>query len=180
MELRSRVHWDRFRISGMDLANNHIFPTLHKDNHSRLVAFPLGAEKLSRLLEGVPQHPHLTCSFYAGNPHINRGAARGVIFVLQVLYRQQSKNLYYSKESSERGAFKPSWSILVYSVPQEYRQEIKTALIESEIEMVVRPWLLEQFIVHGRTGERALMLRYDTTQKVFLSSTQGLVLPDKA
>jgi hypothetical protein len=28
----------------------HIFPTLHRDKHSKLVAFPVGAEVLSRLL----------------------------------------------------------------------------------------------------------------------------------
>jgi hypothetical protein len=164
----------------MNPAINHVFPTLHKDKHSKLVAFPLGAEKLSRLLEGVPQHANLTCSFYAGNPHRDRIGLKGIISVLQVMYRQQSKSLYHSKESSERGAFDPKWSIIVFSVPQEFRHEIKIALIESELERTVRPWLLEQFVFHGRPGECILYLRYDSTHKVFLSSMQGMVLADQA
>ncbi len=154
----------------------HIFPTLHRDKHSKLVAFPVGAEVLSRLLEGVPQHALMTCSFYAGNPHRDRGP---IIHVLHLMYRQRARTFFDAKTADESGVFEPRWSVTVFSVPSDLRQEIRTALMDTELAQTVRPWLLEHHHLTGKTGEYALVLEYDTVQKTFLRSTQGSVLPDK-
>jgi hypothetical protein len=47
----------------------HIFPTLDRTKHSKLMAYPIGTEALSRALDGAPQHAMMTCDFFAGNPH---------------------------------------------------------------------------------------------------------------
>lgn len=154
----------------------HIFPTLHRDKHSKLVAFPVGAEVLSRLLEGVPQHALMTCSFYAGNPQRNQG--KPIIQVLHLMYRKQGRSFFDSRTAGERGVFDPRWSVTVFSVPQHLRHEIRTALIDTELEETVRPWLLEHHHLTGKTGEYALVLEYDTLNKTFLRSTRGSVLPD--
>ena len=165
----------------------HIFPTLHKDKHSKLVAFPLGAQALSRLLEGVPQHDLLTCGFTAGD-HADR--EKTIVSVLMLMYRKSAQQFASSKHDVDRGAFDSQWLITVFAVPTELRHEIKSALIESrtvgsetvesELEKTVRPWLLEQFAIHGKTGECTLILRYDRFQKTFSQSTQKSIQLDRA
>ena len=45
----------------------HIFPTNHRDKHGKSVSFPLGAEVLSRALDGIAQHAMIGCHFIAGD-----------------------------------------------------------------------------------------------------------------
>jgi hypothetical protein len=78
-----------------------IFPTKSRARHSKLVSYPVGAEILSRALEGVPQHGALTCTFTAGNPHRDTGKTR--FRVLHVSYRKRARSHFDSADAASRG-----------------------------------------------------------------------------
>ncbi len=155
-----------------------IFPTSHRDKHGKAVSFPVGAELLSRALDGVPQHDMLACSFYAGD--IQRNPARPLLHVMHVMYRKQARSFHHAQSADEAGVFDPKWSITVFAVPSTLRHEIKTLLVDQVMTGIVRPWLVEKAGVTGRPGECALSLEYDTDEKVMRPSTREALQPERA
>jgi hypothetical protein len=159
-------------------AQAHIFPTSHRDKHAKTVSFPLGAEALSRTLDGVPQHDLLTCSFYAGGPHADKDKEQ--IHLLHVTYRQRARSFFDSGDAGARGLFDPRWSITVFAVPKGLRHLAKTLLLEQGLPALARPWLIKHAPLTGQTGSAGLVLKLDVFDKT-LTSTETLdILPQAA
>jgi hypothetical protein len=126
IDLQTQAH--SLGMSEPATAAPHIFPTSSRAKHSKLLSYPLGAEILSRTLEGVPQNGHIACSFRAGDPHHHRRPKVKHLPVLHVTYQPWRHH--------------QQWVITVFAVPRHYRHQIRTALIERVLPNYVRNWFL--------------------------------------
>jgi hypothetical protein len=156
----------------------HIFPTSHRDKHAKTLSFPLGAEALTRALDGVPQHGMLTCSFYAGSPH--RDPQDDAHFLLQVTYRRRARSFNDGGDAAERGVLDPRWAITVFAVPQGLRHLAKTLLLEQGLPALARPWLIKHAGLTGQTGGAGLVLKLDVFDKTLISAETHNILPQPA
>ncbi len=156
----------------------HIFPTSDRLKHSKELSYPIGAEALSLPLNGVPQQDLITCNFWTGYPQYDDDKPQ--FHVLHVVYEKRARSFYDGKSAFERGAFDPSWTIRVFTVPRQLRGAIKLLLIEAALPEVVRPWLLAKHHLTGQTGESALILEYVRAEKVFKYSTREDIAPERS
>jgi hypothetical protein len=155
----------------------HIFPTRDRAKHSHLVSYPLGAEALSRALDGVPQHADLSCSFIAGNTHQFLDKPRQLC--LSVVYQRRERLFNDGPQSEVRGVYAPRWSITVFAVPRDVRHAIKTVLMTVGLPEMVRPWLIDNAGIIGKTGHIALNLEYDRLDEVLVQDRRQAILPDR-
>jgi hypothetical protein len=157
----------------------HIFPTRDRPKHSKLMAYPIGAEALSRALDGVPQHRELSCGFWAGNPH-HEQHKRALLYFMAVTYEKVARSFHHSQTSAERGVFDPRWEIQVYAVPVETRAAIKRLLVDDVLPNIVHPWLTQKAALTGRTGGAALILYYDREKDVITSEAREGFPPERS
>lgn len=155
----------------------HVFPTRHRDKHGKSVSFPIGAEKLSRALDGVPQHAGLGCRFFVGD--IERRKMRETEHVLHVVYSRQLPTQHFAMSAAESGVFDPHWSITVFAVPTGIRHQVKT-LLESALRERVKPWLIEHAGIENRPGQCALTIEFDTVNGALVFETTNTLLPERA
>jgi hypothetical protein len=154
-----------------------IIPTSSRAKHSKLVSYPIGAEILSRALDGVPQQRALTCTFSAGNPH--RDVGKEIIRVMYVHYRKRARTFYDGEDAASRGVFAAFWDVWVYDVLVEQRAEIKKQLVEVGLPTMVRPWLIANAKIEGKIGEAVIKLDYNTSIKTLISSTNNGIQPER-
>lgn len=162
----------------MDELTPHIFPTNSRDKLGKAVSFALGAENLSRALEGVPQHKMITCNFYAGD--VYRDLHRPLIHVMHIMYRRTARSFSHGKSADVHGIFDPKWSITVFAVPSTLRNSIKTSLMTHELSNIIRPWLIENADSVTRTGECSLVLEYITADKVMRCTKRNALQPERS
>ncbi len=139
-----------------------IFPTLSRTKHAKTLSYPIGAQALSRALDGVPQHDQIGCTFYAGNPA--HEAAKDRSYVLSVTYEKSARTFHHSQDAGERGVFDPRWRINVYAVLSELRHEITAALVTIGLPDLIQPWLIRNAHLTGKTGNAVLWLEYDRVE----------------
>lgn len=154
-----------------------VFPTASRSKHSKLVSYPVGAEVLSRALDGVPQHRAITCSFVAGNPHqtITQEQTR----VLDIRYRRRDRSFHDGENADALGVFSAKWEIWVYDVPVALRHEIKTLLTEDALPNAARNWLIKQAALDGKFGNAAICFDYNKIDKILVVSEGQVIAPEK-
>ncbi len=155
----------------------HIFSTLDRPKHSKLLVYPIGAEALSRALDGVPQHVDLACNFFAGNPH-HEQYRRQILYFMAFTYERVARSFYHGQSADVRGVFDPRWRIHIYAVPASTRAAIKRYLMDDILPTVARPWLIEKASMTGRTGGAALVLHYDRQQDIVTHEAREGLLPE--
>jgi hypothetical protein len=156
----------------------HVFPTLSRAKHSHLVSYPIGAEALSRALDGVPQHRMLACDFYAGSAHQHLDMT--LQLVLSVVYRRHPGAFHFGRDAASRGVFDPRWTIGVFAIGRVIRHAVKTRLLVEGLPDLVRPWLLDAASVTGKSGECGLTLHYDSVEHIFVPRISNALLPDRS
>lgn len=154
-----------------------IFPTNSRARHSKLVSYPVGAEILSRALDGVPQDLALTCTFSAGNPH--RGARSEHFRVMHVSYRKGAKSHFDGADALSCGVYDPFWEIWIFDVQVSLRAKVKQVLTEIGLPLMTRPWLKENAAIEGRTGEAVITLEYDMAKDGIVPISRTNILPEK-
>jgi hypothetical protein len=164
------------KAPGVDEEKPHVFTTSSRAKHSKRVSYPIGAEILSRALDGVPQHSVITCTFTAGNPHRNVGKEQ--FRVMHVHYRKRPRSFYDGKNAASRGVFAAFWDIWIYDVLVEHRADIRHALIETGLPNLVRPWLIANAVNDGKVGEAIISLEYNTVEKVLMSDMRSGIQPE--
>jgi hypothetical protein len=155
----------------------HIFPTSSRSKHSKEVSYPIGAEALSKALDGLPQHDRIVCDFYGGGQHDH---GKPQLYVLNARYEKQARRFSDAGSALERGVFDPHWKISVFAVPRQLRGEIKSLLIEQGLPDLIRPWLIEKNHLTGQTGGSALWLEYVRADKVFKMTTREDISPERS
>ncbi len=153
-------------------------PTLMRMKHSQLLSYPIGAEVLSRALDGTPHFLAWTCSFVAGPTHLHPDKDK--ILVLSASYRKRARTHHDGADAAARGVFEPRWEIWVYTVPRAQRALIKQALIDIGLPNMLRPWIDQHASISGKTGSVALSLEYDLIDKVLHASRRTELEPDTA
>jgi hypothetical protein len=157
----------------------HIFPTLDRPKHSKLLAYPIGAEALSRGLDGVPQHALLACEFFASNPNHEQNK-RNLLYFMAVSYARRERSRFDGPSAAERGVFDPRWKINIHAVPIEVRAHIKKLLIENAMETILRPWLVANAMLTGKTGGAALILHYDRDKNEITHQEREGIAPERS
>jgi hypothetical protein len=155
----------------------HTFPTLSRAKHSHLVSYPIGAEALSRALDGVPQHGMLACDFYAGNAH--QHLDQPLQIVLSVLYRKHPGSFNFGRDAASRGVFDPRWTISIFAIGRKVRHVVKTRLLVEGLPDLVRPWLHDMANVTGKSGECGLTLHFDIAEQLLVRRLSSALLPDR-
>jgi hypothetical protein len=155
----------------------NIFPTLSRAKHSQYLSYPIGAQALSRALDGVPQHDQIGCDFYAANPHADKN--KDQIYVMSVVYEKQARSFHHSEDADERGVFEPRWTIHVYAVARDLRAQINTALLDIGLPDFTRNWLIDHANLTGKTGGAVLWLSYDLANKCLLATRKTGLQPDR-
>jgi hypothetical protein len=156
----------------------NIFPTIDRPKHSKLLAYPIGAEALSRGLDGVPQHGMLICEFFASNPNHEQNK-RSLLYFLAVSYTKRERSHFDGPSAAERGVFDPQWKINIHAVPIDTRAHIKRLLIENAIETMMRPWLLANAQLTGNVGGAALILHYDRDKNQIIQQERAGIAPQR-
>jgi hypothetical protein len=155
----------------------HIFPTASRSKHSHLVSYPVGAEILSRGLYGVPQHNELKCTFSTGS--LQRDLGKELIYVMSVGYTKRARSHFDSGDAGERGVYDPRWEIWIFTVPLTYRSEIKQALVETGLPSMIKPWLMANTGIAGKTGNAGIILEYHVLDNALVPTIRSNLEPDK-
>jgi hypothetical protein len=161
-----------------DPSKPFMFPTLSRAKHSHLVSYPIGAEALSQALEGVPQHAALTCSFCAGNTHQHLDKPRQL--ALSAAYNKRARSFYDGQDADARGVFLPRWSITVFTVPRTLRHAVKLALLNDGLPNILRPWLIANAPMTGKTGGCAINLEFNVAEAKLVATVAHAIQPDRA
>jgi hypothetical protein len=131
------------------VAKPHIFPTRgRRDKHSRLLSYPIGAEILSRSLDGVPQHAMIDCVFRAGNPHLQRRVPH--LTVLTLTYNGQPLSRTVPMWWIKRGWLEPGWTIRVNAIPRKFSNDVRLKLVEDVLPGRIRDWLIHKAPLDGQ------------------------------
>jgi hypothetical protein len=155
-----------------------VIPTRSRSKHSHLLSYPLGAEALSRALDGVPQHAALTCDFTAGNTHQHLDNPLHLA-VSAALYKRE--RLFYDGPDAEaRGVLLPRWSITVFAVPKTLRHAIKNALLADGLPTILKPWLIENAELTGKTGTCAINVEYVVATSRLVTTARSAIQPERA
>jgi hypothetical protein len=153
-----------------------IFRTKSRARHSKLVSYPVGAEILSRALDGAPQQAVLTCTFTAGNPHRDAGKER--FRVMHVSYHKRARNHFDGADAAARGVFNPFWEIWIFDVQTALRAKVRRALTETGLPLMVLPWLIENAGLDGQTGEAVIILEYDIVEQGLVATVRRKMAPE--
>lgn len=143
-----------------------LLPTVHRDEHSKFVGFPVGAESLSEACNGVPQWAGIGLHFHAGAQQQQR-QHEAQFPILTVGFRRTSE-----------GEGELAWFIEVFAVPVEQKNAIRKKLMSEVLPQIVVPWLKENFKLHNHLGTKELRLDYEaTTSDVRHTASEKLVPP---
>jgi hypothetical protein len=166
-----------FKLRRERMDQPHIFPTASRSKHSHLVSYPVGAEILSRGLDGVPQHSEFTCTFSASS--LQRDLGKELIYVMSVGYTKRARSHFDGGDSAARGVYDPRWEIWIFTVPLTYRSEIKQALVETGLPSMIKPWLMANTGIAGKTGNAGIILEYHVLDNALVPTIRSNLEPDK-
>jgi hypothetical protein len=134
-----------------------VVPTISKAKISRDLSYPIGAEAISRAVEGVPQFQLVRLQFYYWSDHSLR---RGHYEILRVEYLNNSTPLdEYPVTNLWKRPPQCQWEIVVQPVPRVHRHRIKTYIAESALSEV-RGWLIQRDD-YVQSGSEVLAFFYD-------------------
>ena len=132
-------------MEGLDVA---VIPTMSKAKISRDLSYPVGAEAISRAVEGVPQLTLLRLQFYHWSDlHLRWGKYE----FMRVEYLNSAMPLdEYPVSRLYKRPTQYQWEIVVQPVPRVHRHRIKTYIVQHALP-TVREWLVERcdFVQNG-------------------------------
>ena len=144
-----------------------LLPTQHRDEHSKFVGYPVGAEFLTEACAGVPQANNIGLHFHAGAQQQQR-QHEAQFPILTVGFRRRAEG-----ESAE-----PIWFIEIFAVPVEQKNVIRKKIMADVMPTIVLPWLRDNYKIHDHLGTRELRLDYAaTTSDVRQTASEKLVPP---
>ena len=108
-------------------------------------SYAIGAEGLSRMLEGVPQFAELRLSFHDSEFIFTSARKRAIqdgeaITVLSVRYQHLVPGLTGSNQFIKDGWYSELWEVIVYAVPSINRKKVEDAILAAGER--VRRWLI--------------------------------------
>ena len=133
-----------------------LIPTRWRNEISQELSYPIGAELLSRGLEGVPQFEELEVAFWCHQTaaEIRRATETGeLVQLFEVRFTNIPPGLTGSKEGIDQGWYSETWSLFVYPVLREHKPVGRRALVERGLP-AARDWLMEPRSTTWRQGHR--------------------------
>jgi hypothetical protein len=122
------------------------------------------SEILSDAFAHLPQTRRMTCSFQDGRGlsirrrakvrlhHRGEAIEPPIYQVLRIEYTRRERSIWSGPSDEARGAFDPTWTVIVTAVPSNLRHAVKAALLESGVPEIACPWLASRANVTGRLG----------------------------
>jgi hypothetical protein len=146
-----------------------LIPTRFRSKIAHTHSYPIGAEAISKALEGVPQFERLELTFwdYQFQPHATSYK------VLEVDYRNLGGFHSASKEMIESGCLDEKWNIHVKPVPRSQRRSVQADLLERGIPFV-RKWLTENTNDEQRGRAGISIFWYEVEQRLGYEVTTKL------
>ena len=139
-----------------------VIPTMSKAKISHLLSYPVGAETITRALDGVPQLKQMALQFHEGSDYRLR-SGRYEFFRVEYLRDVEPLNEY--PVYLFRRPLQYRWEILVQPVPRVKRHQIKTYIDESALEMS-KDWLVERAHLEEK-GNAVLAFFFDDEKNEF-------------
>lgn len=114
-----------------------MIPTVSKKKLPASLAYPIGAELLTRVLSTVPQIDELKLRFTLNQ--YDKSAVTGQYLVFTARYLKWNMGLSASRSLDESGFYGPKWEAYVYAVPKRASSLVRLALIDHGFELI-RKW----------------------------------------
>lgn len=153
-----------------------VIPTISKSDVSKDLAFPIGAEALSRGFADVPQFESLRIQF-VGLKESRRTLPKGnntgeALKLVNVEYRRRPLNISSGTDLRAGGRNDDLWTILVSPVARRNRYDIKQLLVSEGIQ-IMREWLMLPRSDTWRYGTHSLIIEVDVDEKSLLFSEEN-------
>lgn len=153
-----------------------VIPTISKADVSKDLSFPIGAEALSRGLEGVPQFDSLKIQF-VGQKEQRRQLSAGqrpgeALRLVTVEYRRRPLNISTGTDLRAGGRNDDLWTLLVSPVARRNRYDIKQLLVSEGLQ-IIREWLSLPRSDTWRYGTHSLIIEVDVDEKSLLFSEEN-------
>ena len=142
--------------------------TATKDRIPSSMAYPVGAEWLTRELDGVPQLECLSIHFLA-NPCGRASKFQKVLqqllpyCILAAKYRHIQPGVSAGELDIRLGFYEETWEIAVYPVPRKGKFAAQRSL--SDAMPKVRDWFSEARETTWRTGRHSCRCTYDPVEE---------------
>lgn len=153
-----------------------VIPTISKADVSKDLAFPIGAEALSRGLAGVPQFDSLKIQFVGlkelRRPLTEKPKPGEALRLIAVEYRRRPLNISSGTDNRGTGRTDDLWTLLVSPVARRNRYDIKQLLVSEGIQ-IIREWLMLPRSDTWRYGTHSLILEVDVDEKALLFSEEN-------
>ena len=137
-------------------------PTSYRQRLPRGWSYAIGAARVSRILEDVPQFPLLTISFHPSefvfvSDQVRAIASGERIAICRVSYRNLSPGLTGSNDDVARGWYGEKWEVTVHAVPSSFRRAAEKAILAAATPL--RSWLTTPRSATWRYGRHACSVR---------------------
>jgi hypothetical protein len=154
----------------------HLLPTKHRDDHSKAVGYPVGAENITSVCGSAPQRANLELHFKTGSgQHTLKDALKFPILTVGFNRRAMSRA---DGADADPHLFDARWFIEVNAVPVEQKNAIYKLLMNTVLPQTVMSWLSANYKYNEHLGNMALRLEFDaTTSEISSSNSQSLTPP---
>jgi hypothetical protein len=149
----------------MELDQKFVIPTASRAKISRILSYPVGAERVSIVLASVPQLAELKLHFYSG---FDIQLRSGHYEFLRVEYLHNARpqqewpisSLYKRPEQGR-------WEIVVQPVPRTLRHRVKQYILDSALTQIAQ-WLIQRKGL-SQQGNDILAFFYDEKGEEFVA-----------
>jgi hypothetical protein len=150
-----------------------VIPTMSKAKISRDLSYPIGAEGISRAVEGVPQFPLVRLQFHHwSDSHLRRGEYEFLrVEYLNNVFRPD----HYPVSPLYQRPPQYQWEIVVQPVPRVHRHRIKRYIVESAFGEI-REWLVQR-ADYAQNGSEVLAFFYEEKLDEFKTYRVGHLEP---
>ena len=155
-----------------------LIPTRYRDRILRGLSYPIGSEKLSLLLESVPQFTELTLSFWGYSTDLrsefrSKLKTQGIIKIIEFIYSPCNPHFSASNSQIESGFYDEKWGITVYPVPSQQKHDVASQICGDGIASAIE-WLMTDRSSTWRNEGHRCALSYDLrNSKIVFENDSG-------
>jgi hypothetical protein len=158
--------------------SENLLPTKHRDDHSKAVGYPLGAENVTAVCGNAPQRANMELHFKTGSSqHALKDALKFPILTVGFTRRAISRA---DGPDADQGLFDPHWYLEVFAVPVEQKNAIHKLLVSSVLPNTVLPWLAANHKFNDHLGSMSVRFEFDATTSEVTSTSQQNLTPPRA
>ncbi len=164
--------------TGKNIENEpFVIPTAYRAKIAHTLAFPIGAEALSKAFAELPQFTQFEVSFASRQWRRSNVVGDVLCLVLTVSYRRSGTSLTTGEWAIKHGFLEPRWQITVHPVFRTIKHKVRTSLEKAM--PGVCSWLLANSTAETRLGNLELTLTYNETDDNMSSEVAEKLEPER-